>query len=213
MRNKPLGAAALALAVAAGCDQGSRTKVDGETAVQKSKIEEAMQAPAAGKSPAKLELSGKAPYGWSFEVTEKGEVVNVKKQEEEDLDDVGRIILERNRMQQELLLLSGQKAFKGIGVSLRLEKEQWVLAEVLPGSPAQGASLANGDVVLEIDGEKVAGKSADEVMAAFRGKEGKEGEERTKVTLLVSRGGEARTVEVPVKSMRVKKSVEVVEEE
>lgn len=79
-----------------------------------------------------------------------------------------------------------QRDYYGVGLSLGLRESSLIVVDVLPGSPAERAEIRKEDVLLELDGLSVKQRSVAEVEAYL------EGEEGTKVELLVSRKGEAR---------------------
>jgi carboxyl-terminal processing protease len=59
--------------------------------------------------------------------------------------------------------------FEGIGVELGLEQGRLVVASVYPGSPADGAGIRLGDMVVSVDNTAAAGLAADEVQLLLRG--------------------------------------------
>lgn len=75
--------------------------------------------------------------------------------------------------------LSG--TFSGIGAELGREDENIIIVAPLSGFPAEDAGLQSRDVILQVDGESVAGKSITEVVQMIRGEVG------TDVTLTIAR--------------------------
>ncbi len=75
--------------------------------------------------------------------------------------------------------LSG--TFSGIGAELGRDDENVIIVAPLSGFPAEDAGLQSRDVILQVDGESVAGKSITEVVQKIRGEVG------TDVTLTVAR--------------------------
>lgn len=83
--------------------------------------------------------------------------------------------------------------FEGIGahVQMRLDGSLIIVAP-LEGSPAKAAGVKAGDIVLEVDGVSIAGKSLLEAVGIIRGPKG------TQVTLLVKHLGELDPVEIVI---------------
>lgn len=102
--------------------------------------------------------------------------------------------------QQTMDDLSGE--FEGIGAEMRSRTAtggdcerlgpgcSLVVEGVLPGSPAEQAGLAVGDVLVAVDGLPVDGKTIDDVVAVVRGPRG------TEVILSLDRGG--TPLELPI---------------
>ena len=82
-------------------------------------------------------------------------------------------------------------SYHGIGASV-MEREGDIVLSPMGDSPAQKAGLAEGDVVLAVDGHVVEGESLGEVVERVRGPSG------TKVTLLVERLDEEEPIELNV---------------
>ncbi len=82
--------------------------------------------------------------------------------------------------------------FQGIGavLSLQLQSGNMVITTVMPGSPAQKAGLAPGDVLLKIAGVSTSGMSLEQAVEKIRGPQG------TYVTLDIRRGDQEHTVKV-----------------
>ncbi len=83
--------------------------------------------------------------------------------------------------------LQGQ--FGGIGAVVSSEEGQIAILRVLPGTPAEEAGLKKGDVVLEVNGASVQGKTVTDVVTLIRGKEG------TTVRVRVRSNGQERDIE------------------
>lgn len=77
--------------------------------------------------------------------------------------------------------LSGH--LQGIGAELSQEEDRVVVVSPIKGSPAEKAGLLPEDVIVEVDGEDIAGKNLNEVVTKIRGAKG------TKVTLKILRAG------------------------
>jgi carboxyl-terminal processing protease len=67
-----------------------------------------------------------------------------------------------------------------------------VIVEPLPNTPAKKAGLMPGDIILKVNDKLTDGMMVDEVTEMIRGKEGE------KVTLLLARKGEGKTVSVTI---------------
>ena len=81
--------------------------------------------------------------------------------------------------------------YQGIGAFVTVRDGKVVLSP-MEASPAQRAGLKEGDVILEVNGESVEGKSPQEVVEPVRGPAG------TKITLLIERPGEEEPLEFDV---------------
>lgn len=62
--------------------------------------------------------------------------------------------------------------FSGIGLSVVTVKSGLRAVQVFPGSPAAGAGIAPGDVIVSVEGESIAGQSSDEATQKIKGPEG-----------------------------------------
>ena len=82
-------------------------------------------------------------------------------------------------------------AYEGIGAHVTLEGDKVVLVP-MEDSPALRAGLRVGDVILEVDGESVDGKSLQAALEGVRGPSGQ------KVVLLIERIGEPEQLEITV---------------
>ncbi|MFM2090484.1 MAG: hypothetical protein RLZZ127_973 [Planctomycetota bacterium] len=85
-----------------------------------------------------------------------------------------------------------QGEFHGIGAYLRDEEGRVVIDRVMPGRPAERAGVADGDVILAIDGETTTGLSLDQAVRRIRGPKG------TAVRLTLSRASLPAPVELPI---------------
>ena len=90
------------------------------------------------------------------------------------------------RVQQRL-----EGSYTGIGAFVAMVEDQFVMSP-MEESPALKAGVEVGDVVLEVDGEPVGGKTVDEVINQVRGPVG------TKVTMLLERAGEEEPIELSI---------------
>jgi len=89
--------------------------------------------------------------------------------------------------------------YEGIGAELGIRNNQLTVIAPLDGSPAKGAGLLAGDVILKIDAEETAALSLNEAVSRIRGPAG------TAVVLALKRGeGEPFTVEIKREQITVK---------
>jgi carboxyl-terminal processing protease len=88
--------------------------------------------------------------------------------------------------------------FSGVGMSVTEVKRGLRVATVFDDSPARQAGIRPGDVIIEVDGNSIAGEDATLATAKIKGKSG------TEVTLgVLSQGkGEARKVELTRRELR-----------
>jgi carboxyl-terminal processing protease len=99
-------------------------------------------------------------------------------------------------------------SFSGVGMTVgELDENGLRVGSVFEGSPADGAGLESGDVIVEVDGESILGESVDLAVAKIKGPESSE------VTLGVKIQGRGRIrdfeltreeIEVPVTAERVR---------
>jgi carboxyl-terminal processing protease len=118
----------------------------------------------------------------------------------EVLDDPYSSYMTRQEYEQGIAGISGE--FEGIGVEVSSEDGGGVrcsmagpdchlrIVRVLEGSPAERAGLEEGEAIVAVDGEAVAGESLDGIIARIRGPRG------TPVRLTLAAGVEERVVEV-----------------
>jgi carboxyl-terminal processing protease len=90
-----------------------------------------------------------------------------------------------------------QGSFEGIGATVEMVEGRLVIARPLPSSPALKADLRAGDIVLEVDGQPLEGKTLLEAISLIRGPRG------TSVTLLIQREGVAEPFGVAVVRDRI----------
>ncbi len=74
--------------------------------------------------------------------------------------------------------------YEGIGVYVAMEEDKLTVVVPIQGSPAEGAGIQTGDVILEVDGTPTAGLSLAEATGRIRGPSG------TKVELTILLPGE-----------------------
>lgn len=73
--------------------------------------------------------------------------------------------------------------FGGIGVTISIEDQSTIIVDVHEGSPADRAGLRQGDIILSVDGTRLAGLGLDQVVLLVRGPTG------TSVELTAKRSG------------------------
>lgn len=86
--------------------------------------------------------------------------------------------------------------YEGIGVTMDLTQGRFVITGVLEGSPAYGAGIQVGDVILEIDGKDPSGCTMREFSLYIRGKED------PKITFKIKRG--EQIIEIALEKRAVK---------
>ena len=88
-------------------------------------------------------------------------------------------------------------SFEGIGAYVSMEDGNVLIVAPINGSPAEQAGILAGDVILEVDGESVEGKSLDQVIFLVRGPANSE------VILTVRRTEVQEPVTVPITRDRI----------
>jgi len=94
-------------------------------------------------------------------------------------------------------LNSVQGELEGIGVEVQIQDGRVVIVAPIDGSPAKRAGLGPGDIIVAVDGELVAGKALEEVIARVTGPAG------TTVTLTILDGDTEQTREVTLTRARI----------
>lgn len=97
-----------------------------------------------------------------------------------------------------------QNAYVGIGVTIQTAEEGYPIQKVAEGGPAAEAGLLAGDIIVAVDGTRVAGMDADAGKALVQGKAGTKVEitvkrDGTEMTFTVTRG----TVKTPVATAKL----------
>ena len=87
--------------------------------------------------------------------------------------------------------------FKGVGLSIKEVREGLEVTTVFPGSPAEGAGIDVGDVIVAADGKDLGGLPAEVATAKIKGRVG------TEVELRVNPVDGGRTKEIPVERAKV----------
>ncbi len=88
-------------------------------------------------------------------------------------------------------------SFEGIGAYVSMDDGNVLIVAPITGSPAEQAGVLAGDIILEVDGESVAGKSLDQVIFLVRGPANSE------VVLTVSRPELQEPLQVPITRARI----------
>ncbi|MCY4079283.1 MAG: S41 family peptidase [Caldilineaceae bacterium] len=88
-------------------------------------------------------------------------------------------------------------SFEGIGAYVSIEEGEVLIVAPIDGSPAEQAGILAGDVILEVDGEPVEGKSLDQVIFLVRGPADSE------VVLTVRRSEVHEPLRVPITRDRI----------
>jgi carboxyl-terminal processing protease len=73
--------------------------------------------------------------------------------------------------------------FEGIGAYIMEQRGSIIIAEPMPGSPAEAAGLRPGDMIVSVDGTSMAGLTVDDAVRLIKGPAG------TDVTLVIRRTG------------------------
>lgn len=103
---------------------------------------------------------------------------------------------EMRRQEREQL----QGSFEGIGAYVEMKDGQVVIVSPIDGSPAEAAGIRAGDIILEVDGESLAGLTLDEAISRIRGPRG------TEVTLTVLSPSTGEDREVTVTRAKIKET-------
>jgi len=83
-------------------------------------------------------------------------------------------------------------SYEGIGVVFGMRENNIVVLSPMEGSPGERAGLLPGDIVIEVDGNKVDDKSLQDATSTIRGERG------SRVTFLIERPGEIGRMEISV---------------
>ena len=95
-------------------------------------------------------------------------------------------------------------SFDGIGIQVDMKDNRLTVVAPIEGSPAEAAGFRPGDIVLEVDGKSLSGKTLNDTVGLIRGQRG------TPVTLTILRPGTADPFPITVVRAEIKlKSVRV----
>lgn len=83
-------------------------------------------------------------------------------------------------------------SFEGIGAEIQEKEGHIVIVSPIKGSPAEKAGLKPNDMITDVDGKSLQGKTSTEAVTLIRGKKG------TKVELTIQRPGSDAPVKVPI---------------
>lgn len=97
------------------------------------------------------------------------------------------VFIPESQMEDLKLMTTGE--YGGIGAMIRQEGEYIVVTDPYEGFPAQKNDVRAGDVIVEIDGRSVAGKSSEEVSELLKGQPG------TTLKLMLKRPGSDKNIE------------------
>jgi len=89
-------------------------------------------------------------------------------------------------------------SFDGIGIQVDMKDNRLTVVAPIEGSPAEAAGFRPGDVVVEVDGKSLAGKTLNDTVGLIRGQRG------TPVTLTVLRQGENEPLTITVVRAEIK---------
>lgn len=87
--------------------------------------------------------------------------------------------------------------YGGIGASIRPYGEHVVIVNPYPDSPAEKAGLKTGDIILEIDGKSIKGKSMDNISNILKG------ESMSDLSLLIHRPGTADPIKKTITRQKI----------
>lgn len=97
------------------------------------------------------------------------------------------VFIPESQMEDLKLMTTGE--YGGIGALIRQDGENIVITDPYEGFPAQKNDVRAGDIITEIDGRPIKGKSSDEVRELLKG------QPNTELKLLLKRQGEEKPVE------------------
>ncbi len=97
------------------------------------------------------------------------------------------VFIPESQMEDLKLMTTGE--YGGIGAGIREDGENIVITDPYEGFPAQKNDVRAGDIITEIDGRPIKGKSSEEVRELLKG------QPNTELKLLLKRPGEEKPVE------------------
>jgi carboxyl-terminal processing protease len=89
-------------------------------------------------------------------------------------------------------------SFDGIGIQVDMKDNRLTVVAPIEGSPAEAAGFRPGDIVVEVDGKSLSGKTLNDTVGLIRGQRG------TPVTLTVLRQGTPDPIEITVVRAEIK---------
>src|SRR3954469_3439767 len=89
-------------------------------------------------------------------------------------------------------------SFDGIGIQVDMKDNRLTVVAPIEGSPAEAAGFRPGDVILEVDGKSLSGKTLNDTVGLIRGQRG------TPVTLTVLRQGTTDPIPITVVRAEIK---------
>jgi carboxyl-terminal processing protease len=89
-------------------------------------------------------------------------------------------------------------AYVGIGVTITAVEEGYSILNLTEGGPAEEAGILVGDIIVAVDGTRIAGMPTEEGSALVKGKEG------TKVNITVLRNQQELTISVERRTVKTK---------
>ena len=89
-------------------------------------------------------------------------------------------------------------SFDGIGIQVDMKDNRLTVVAPIEGSPAEAAGFRPGDIVLEVDGKSLSGKTLSDTVGLIRGPRG------TSITLTVLRQGTTDPIEITVVRAEIK---------
>ena len=112
------------------------------------------------------------------------------------LDDPYSAYMDADAYEMSVSHLSGK--FEGIGAYVGYDEGKIVIIAPIPDSPADGAGIRSGDIIMAVDGESMVDMSIMEAVIRIRGPRG------TPVRLLVLHEGETEPVEIEIIRAEIK---------
>ena len=100
--------------------------------------------------------------------------------------------------QRELSDTDLRGSFDGIGIQVDMKDNRLTIVAPIEGSPAEAAGFRPGDIVVEVDGKSLAGKTLNDTVGLIRGQRG------TPVTLTVLRQGSTDPIQITVVRAEIK---------
>ncbi len=106
------------------------------------------------------------------------------------------VYIPESQMEDFRFMTTGQ--YGGVGALIRKDGDYIVITEPYEGFPAQKNDVKAGDVILEVDGKTIKGKSTSEVSDMLKG------QPKTKLTLKLQRPGNSTPIEKTIEREEIK---------